>query len=77
MNRRAHLLLVDDNRMDVDLSAHALREGVFPTRWRSAPTAWPRLNQVRPMSFEGRLDVVGQIDSYWLSLNGCAPLEAQ
>jgi len=32
---------------------------------------------VKPVSFEGFLDVVGQIDSYWVSLNVRAPLEAE
>lgn len=32
---------------------------------------------VKPVSFDGFLDVVHQIDSYWLSLNVPPPLQAQ
>ena len=149
MNRPAHILLVEDNQMDVELTTDAFRErrlsntlhvcsngqaaldylqgaGAFADR-RKHPLpdlilldlkmpiidgheVLRRIKQapalkripvivlssskeegdlamtydngansylVKPVSFEGFLDVVGQIDSYWLSLNVRAPLEAK
>ncbi len=149
MNRPAHILLVEDNRMDIELTTDAFRErrlsntlhictngqaaldyllgvGAFADR-RKHPLpdlilldlkmpvidgreVLRRIKQspalkripvivlsssreegdlamtydngansylVKPVSFEGFLDVVGQIDNYWLSLNVRAPQEEQ
>lgn len=149
MNRPAHILLVEDNRMDVELTTDAFRERrlsntlhissngqaaldylqgaagyanrkVYPLpdlilldlkmpimdghevlrRIKQSPmlkripvivlssskeegdlamTYDNGANSylVKPVSFEGFLEVVGQIESYWLTLNVRAPLEVK
>ncbi|MGQ0509354.1 MAG: response regulator [Betaproteobacteria bacterium] len=148
MNRPAHILLVEDNKMDVELTADAFRERRLSNTLHSCANGQAALDYlqgaggyadrkkhplpdlilldlkmpimdghevlrrikqsptlkripvivlssskeegdlamtydngansylVKPVSFEGFLEVVRQIDSYWLSLNVRAPLEA-
>lgn len=147
MNRPAHLLLIEDNRMDVELTTDAFRERRLSNELHISPNGQAAMDYlqgaggyadrrkyplpdlilldlkmpimdghqvlrrikrspilrripvivlssskeegdlamtydngansylVKPVSFEGFLEVVGHIENYWLTLNVRAPLE--
>ncbi|MBI4621566.1 MAG: hypothetical protein HY739_15645 [Desulfobacterales bacterium] len=77
MDRSAHILLVEDNRMDIELTLDAFSEARLQNSVHVVPNGQEALSYhngansylVKPVSFEGFMDIVRQIEGYWLSLN--------